>query len=111
MAYAVPLSTQRKEGAQGVDVYLASGASPDSWISAGGTLLTAVIASGTAIVTTFFQKRSHKRDTRATEDQWRKQAKELRDLLRIQYESQITYLRDELKAERARNRRRRSVDD
>lgn len=89
----------------------AGGPSADSIVNAGTALLVAIVAGGTSLVVAFFQSRSHKADQRNAAEEYMQQAEELRDRMARNYESQITYLKDELRREQRRSRTREGADE
>jgi hypothetical protein len=89
-----------------VNVTAGGSLDPNSLISAGTALLVAFVSAGVALVVALLQQHAHKKDQESAAAQWQIQAEELRERMASQYEQQILYLRDELRREQTRNRRR-----
>ena len=89
----------------------AVGPTTDSIVGAGTALLVAFVSASVAVIVAVLQQRAHKKDQESAAEQYRVQAEELRDRMAANYEQQITYLRDELRREQSRNRRRTVADD
>jgi type II secretory pathway pseudopilin PulG len=89
----------------------AGGPSADSVVSAGSGVVIAIVAGGTSLITSFFQNRSHKADQKTAAEEFQRQAEELRDRMALNYESQISYLKDELRRAQGRRRAKEGADD
>jgi hypothetical protein len=83
----------------------ASSLDPNSLINAGTAILVAFVSASVALVVAILQARAHKKEQKTAAETWQAHAEELRERMAVQYESQIDYLRRELRREQQSHRR------